>query len=40
MKPELASIIRTILSASDNKVVRDGVCDRRFMIVDVKEPVR
>lgn len=40
MKPELASIIRIILSTSYNKVVRDEVCARRFMIVHMKEPVR
>lgn len=40
MKPENSSIIRAIFSASDSKVVRNAVCDRRFMIVDVKEPIR
>lgn len=35
MKPENTSIARTIFSASDSKVVKGGVCNRRFMILDL-----
>lgn len=36
MKPEHTSIVRTIFSTSDSRIVRDGDFDRRFMVVREK----